>query len=69
MPEGTEDFTISGGKLFASDKDKLVMWNTSQERWEEVADFGKTDVKKFYRLAFSPNGQWLAVVSYDGEKP
>lgn len=69
MPEGQQDFVIHQGVFYASDKDKLMRWDTGSESWMEVYDFGKTDVKNFYRFAFSPDGDWLAVVSYEGEKP
>lgn len=69
MPDDAQDFVIHQGVIYASDKEKLVRWDTGSETWTEVYDFGKTDVKKFYRFAFSPDGDWLAVVSYEGEKP
>lgn len=69
MPEGVEDFVIHQGVIYSPDKDKLMKWDTNQEQWNEVFDFSTTDVKKCYRLAFSPDGKWLAVVSYEGEKP
>ncbi|HYV90278.1 MAG TPA: hypothetical protein VE978_00775 [Chitinophagales bacterium] len=37
--------------------------------WEEVADFKGTAVYQFYRLAVSPKGNKLAVVTYLEEKP
>lgn len=69
MPDGVEDFVIHQGVIYAPDKDKLMRWDTNIEQWLVAFDFGTTEVKKFYRLAFSPDGKWLAVVSYDGEKP
>ena len=69
MLDGMEDFAVYAGVIYASDKSKLVKWDLNSERWEDVHDFGNTEVKKFYRFAFSPDGKWLALVSYDGEKP
>lgn len=37
--------------------------------WEQVADFKNTPVYQFYRLAASPKGDKLAVVTYFDEKP
>ncbi len=37
--------------------------------WEEVADFDGTPVYQFYRLAVSPKGNKLALVTYLEEKP
>lgn len=69
MPDEEQDFAIHQGVIYSVDKDKLMRWDTNDEQWKEVYDFGKTEVKKFYRFAFSPDGKWLALVSYDGEKP
>lgn len=37
--------------------------------WQVLHDFNGTPVAKFYRLLFSLNMQYLALVVYDGEKP
>ncbi|HZG00732.1 MAG TPA: hypothetical protein VEY71_07005 [Chitinophagales bacterium] len=69
MPEGSQDFAFHHGVLYASHDNKLIRWDTNAEAWKDVHDFSNTDVKTFYRFAFSPNGEWLALVSYDGKKP
>lgn len=37
--------------------------------WEMVADFDGTPVEYFYRLAVSPKGDLIAIVTYEDEKP
>ena len=37
--------------------------------WESVADFDGTAVEYFYRLAVSPKGDKIAIVTYEDEKP
>jgi hypothetical protein len=69
MKDDMQDFTIHQGVIYASDKEMLTKWDASKEEWLDVHDFSNTEVKKFYRLAFSPDGKWLALVSYEGEKP
>lgn len=69
---GEEDFcwTPNGSILMAS-KGILYRYDTKQQediKWEVVADFTKT-IGNFYRLAISPFGDKLAIVSYEGSKP
>ena len=52
-------------------KGKLYTYDTthgSKGKWNEVADFTKT-IGNFYRLAVSPFGDKVAIVSYIGAKP
>jgi hypothetical protein len=37
--------------------------------WEQVADFKNTNLYQFYRIAVSPKGDKMAVVTYFDEKP
>ncbi|MCS6992068.1 MAG: hypothetical protein NZL95_09455 [Chitinophagales bacterium] len=37
--------------------------------WAKVADFSQTAIRQFYRLAVSPNGDKIALVTYSGIKP
>lgn len=37
--------------------------------WQVLHDLGGTEAEQFYRLALSPNGDYLAVVVYSGKKP
>jgi len=37
--------------------------------WDKVADFKGTAVEYFYRLAVSPKGNKIAIVTYEDEKP
>ncbi|MFI5134308.1 MAG: hypothetical protein ACHQD9_00515, partial [Chitinophagales bacterium] len=37
--------------------------------WDKVADFKGTAIENFYRLAVSPKGNKIAIVTYEDEKP
>ena len=68
---GSEDYCFSpDGKIFMGSGSKLYYFDTKAEsgEWIEIADFVKT-AGTFYRLAISPKGDKIALVSYKGEKP
>ncbi len=70
--KGVEDYCWTyDGKILMADKGKLFMWDTKNQKdpqWLQVGDYSKL-IGAFYRLAFSPMGNKLAVVSYKGERP
>ena len=69
---GEEDFCWTrNGFLLIGSQGKLYMYDTQlgeKGKWKEVADYSKT-IGNFYRLAISPAGDKLAIVSYIGAKP
>lgn len=69
---GEEDYCwTTYNSLLMGSKGKLYIYDINQGdsgKWEEVADYTKT-IGSFYRLAFSPMGDKLAIVSYRGVKP
>ncbi len=69
MP-GVEDYVFNKeGLLLASKDGKLYSCDPNGEKkWNEIADFSKT-IGTFYRIAASPDGRRLAVVSYKGKRP
>lgn len=70
MPGKIEDFTISSKGDFLCGLDgKLMKLDVVNGEWNELADFSQKPYGKFYRLAISPDGQWLALVVYQNEKP
>ncbi|MFN5843753.1 MAG: hypothetical protein ACK45G_11015, partial [Bacteroidota bacterium] len=70
MPEGTEDFIItSSGDFMCGKEGKLLQLDITQGSWKEIADFSNKPYANFYRLAASPDGQWLALIVYQNEKP
>ena len=71
MPAGVEDYAWApDGKIYLGNKGKLFYYDLKTETgtWTEVADFSKT-IGSFYRMAISPKGDKIAVVSYKGERP
>lgn len=66
----SEDFLITPkGDIWTGSEGKLYSRNCSEGTdWKEIADFTKT-IGSFYRIALSPDGKYLAVVAYKGEKP
>ncbi|MBL0342049.1 MAG: hypothetical protein IPP71_14655 [Bacteroidetes bacterium] len=67
---GVDDYVFNKeGKLLASKEGKLFMCDPNgDQKWNEMADFSKT-IGTFYRIAASPDGKRLAVVSYKGKRP
>ena len=72
MIEGEEDYCWAPGRyIFMGSKGKLFMYDPEMHNkasWKMVADFTKT-IGNFYRIACSPTGNRLAIVSYSGTKP
>jgi len=62
--EGSEDLTWTPkGVMIMGAKSKLFMWLESEDRWSELGDLGSSGVKAITRLAVSPDGKWIAIVS------
>jgi hypothetical protein len=54
-----------------ADKGKLFVYDTKNEndpKWVQMGDYSKI-IGDFYRMAFSPLGNKLAVVAFKGEIP
>lgn len=71
LPDGVEDFCWGPDeKIYCGDKGILYMFDTKAEssKWVAIGDFSET-IGTFYRLAMSPMGDKIAVVSYRGDKP
>jgi len=66
--DGAEDYawTPEGNLLMGKGGVLYIFHPEGGEGWQPIGDLGVGD---FYRLAMSPDGRWLAVVSYAGEKP
>jgi len=68
---GSEDYawTPQGILLMAKDS-KLFKWNPSKDAgWQELADFASAGLKNITRLAVSPKGDRLALVTQREAKP
>jgi dipeptidyl aminopeptidase/acylaminoacyl peptidase len=62
--EGSEDLTWTPkGVMVMGSKAKLYMWLENEDRWAEIGDLGSSGVKAITRLAISPDGKWIAIVS------
>lgn len=62
--EGSEDLAWTPkGVMIMGAKSKLFMWLENEDRWVEIGDLGSSGVKAITRLAVSPDGKWIAVVS------
>jgi hypothetical protein len=71
LPKGAEDFVFGPDKAYwLSSGSKLLRFDPeTDKKWKEVYDFKGTPAENFYRIAFSPDGKRLALVSYIGKKP
>ena len=68
--KNSEDYLITPGNEIWTGSDGLLYSMNLKKRkeWRQIADFSKT-VGSFYRLAISPDGKYLALVSYKGSRP
>ncbi|RZL34331.1 MAG: hypothetical protein EOP00_31795 [Pedobacter sp.] len=71
LPEGSEDFIYGHDKAYwVNNGNKLLRFDPIKDKdWKAVFDFKGTPAENFYRIAFSPDGKKLALVSYVGKKP
>jgi dipeptidyl aminopeptidase/acylaminoacyl peptidase len=62
--EGSEDFAWTpGGLIVMGTKSRLSYWKPEEDRWLPLADFGDRGLTAITRLAISPDGKWIAIVS------
>jgi WD40 repeat protein len=67
FPE-TEDYAWTPrGTLITTNGSKVYSWDPKikDHEWMEETDLSPSGLKKITRIAFSPDGQWLAVVAED----
>jgi len=66
---GSEDFVLTpDGSVWMGKEGKLFQFDFNKKEWTELTDFSKT-LGNFYRMAISPDGKRLVMVSYHGKKP
>jgi dipeptidyl aminopeptidase/acylaminoacyl peptidase len=64
LPEGNEFFTwTSEGSLLSASGNRLMRWRPGEKEWSEIARFGEPGLQQISRLALSPSGDRLALVS------
>jgi hypothetical protein len=72
LPEGVEDYCWGpDGKIYVGKEGKLYVCQPKEEElaeWNLVADLSET-IGNFYRIAISPGGEKMALVSFKGSKP
>ena len=51
------------GAIVMGSKSKLYVWTEADNRWSEITDLGKSGITAITRLAISPDGKWIAIVS------
>ena len=62
--EGSEDLAWTPkGVMVMGAKSKLFMWLEDEDRWIGIGDLDSSGVKAISRLAVSPDGKWIAIVS------
>lgn len=67
---GREDFTIApDGSLWMGDGPRLYHWTASKPTWTPRTDLSQQGLINLTRLAVSPDGQWLAVVTDESAPP
>lgn len=70
LPKGQEDFTIGpNDAIWIGDKGKIFEASIQNPNWKMVFDFSALPFNNFYRLVYSPDFNYLAVVTYEGKKP
>ncbi len=62
--EGSEDlaWTPKGGIVMGA-KNKLFLWPDGDDHWLEIAELRNAGITAITRLAISPDGKWIAIVS------
>lgn len=62
--EGSEDLAwTKDGAIVMGAKSRLFMWTERDPRWVEIADLASSGITAITRLAASPDGKWIAIVS------
>lgn len=73
LPKSEDYCWTPEGELLMGSEGKLYIWSaaatTGDIRWREIADFTGGPLEKFYRIAISPSGDRIALVTYVGDKP
>ena len=62
--EGADSVTCTpAGTLLMARQSKVFFFESQGDRWIEFADLDKSRVRSITRLAVSPDGKWIAIVS------
>lgn len=70
LPEGNEYFVwLSDGGLLSASGNRLLRWRAGEKEWTEIARFTEPGLQRITRLALSPDGSRLALVSAEAAPP
>jgi hypothetical protein len=65
--EGTKEIIGAGctpaGRFVTGERSKVRYWEDETDRWVPIADLNKARVRSITRVAVSPDGKWIAIVS------
>ena len=62
--EDAEDVACSPeGRLIMGRRSKMFFFEAESDRWVEFADLDKSKISSIERVAVSPDGKWIAIVS------
>jgi dipeptidyl aminopeptidase/acylaminoacyl peptidase len=62
--EGSEDLAWTpAGNIVMGSKSRLFRWTPENQRWIQFADLSDAGIRAITRLAVSPDGKWIAIVS------
>jgi hypothetical protein len=63
--EGAEDLACTPeGRVVMGRKSRLFFLEPADDRWVEFADLDKSGIRSITRVAVSPDGKWIAIVSH-----
>ncbi len=70
LPKGQEDFTLGpNDMIWLGNNGKIIEASIQNPTWKTVLDFNSLPFKNFYRLVYSADFNYLALVTYEGKKP
>jgi hypothetical protein len=70
LPEGNEFFTwLPTGELLSASGNRLLIWRTGDPDWTELARFTEPGLQRISRIAVSPAGDRIALVSAEAGTP
>lgn len=70
LPEGTEFYAWTPqGELLSAAGNRVLQWGAGQQGWVEVVRFTEPGLQKISRIAVSPSGDRIALVSEEPAPP
>ncbi|MDB4876167.1 MAG: hypothetical protein JWM41_2613 [Gemmatimonadetes bacterium] len=64
LPRGSQDIAWASNDLvLTASGSKLLFWHSGDSAWSDAADLSAAGLTEISRLAVSPNGKWIAIVT------